>query len=558
MTEGYLETVVPLLKDVPLARRPRFQRCGEIHRSTAPPVTWSPLGRPVLPTTPSTTCGCASPAHVTSERRISVSCSRPAPADNHRVCSIRSPARRLPTFQNQTVGNPNLKPEEADTTGIGIVFQPSFLTGFSTSVDYYDIDVAGAVSSVGAQETLNRCILLGQQSMCDNITRDGNEVVTMVTSLPINLNNLRQKGVDIEASYAMDLGSLDVSVARQSRAARAGHSCDHFATRRWRESRAGLRRRQLRSRAAELALAVLGHVLAGRSSTAVWTGRSLSSGEYNPQLHRVSFELPGVDPERADHRLQPYRWSLLSRPVAQLCLRYSGRHQCAGLSECGERCWTSSHRRSRARSTGTCRRTRSCTTPLDVPTTLVCASSCEGVADAVAVLSRFLLIGAAALGVGSTLGGCSKSMPSEVAAAYERTPTRVRRMSQEQYANTIAYIFGRDIDVGTPFAPLRRTDGLLAAGAASAGVTAGELQQLQRSAAVIAAQVLDKGSIEHKTPSRRDFLVPCKPADEMAADDACATTFVQHVGRLLFRHPLETGTTEDAGRRSKQGRHRSA
>jgi hypothetical protein len=154
-------------------------------------------------------------------------------------------------------------------------------------------------------------------------------------------------------------------------------------------------------------------------------------------------------------------------------------------------------------------------------------------------VSRWLLIGAASLAVASSLSGCSESLPSEVAAAYERTPARVRRMSQEQYANTIAYVFGRDIEVGTPFAPLRRTDGLLAAGAASAGVTAGELQQLQRSASVIAAQVLDKGSIEHKTPARRDFLVPCKPADETAADDACATTFLQHVGRLLFRRPLQ-------------------
>lgn len=111
-------------------------------------------------------------------------------------------------------------------------------------------------------------------------------------------------------------------------------------------------------------------------------------------------------------------------------------------------------------------------------------------------------------------------------------------MTQEQYANTIHYIFGRDIDVGTPFAPLRRTDGLLASGAATAGVTGGELQQLQRSASSIAAQVLDKGSIEHKTPSRREFLVPCKPADAAAADDACARKFLQPTARLLYRRPL--------------------
>jgi hypothetical protein len=155
------------------------------------------------------------------------------------------------------------------------------------------------------------------------------------------------------------------------------------------------------------------------------------------------------------------------------------------------------------------------------------------------LLSRVLLISTASLGVALSLSGCSKSVPPEVAAAYESSPARVRRMSQEQYANTVSYIFGRDIDVGTPFAPLPRTDGLLAAGAAKAGVTAGELQQLQRSAQMITAQVLDKGNIEQKTPSRRNYLVPCKPASETAADDACAEKFLGHVGRLLFRRPLK-------------------
>ena len=119
--------------------------------------------------------------------------------------------------------------------------------------------------------------------------------------------------------------------------------------------------------------------------------------------------------------------------------------------------------------------------------------------------------------------GCSQSgaehkvakapAASQVAADTGGTLARVRRMTPEQYHNTIAYIFGNDLDVGTPFAPLRRTDGLLASGAASVGVTTGELQQLQRSASAIAAQVIDKGSIEQHTPSRREFLIPCKPVE---------------------------------------------
>ncbi len=147
------------------------------------------------------------------------------------------------------------------------------------------------------------------------------------------------------------------------------------------------------------------------------------------------------------------------------------------------------------------------------------------------------------------LVGCSQGTAEPAAKApaatstaqvgdYQGTVARVRRVTPEQYHNTVAYIFGGDIEVGTPFAPLRRTDGLLASGAASVGVTTGELQQLQRSASSIAAQVIDKGSLDQHTPSRRDFLIPCKPADEAAPDDACAAKFVREVGRLLYRRPL--------------------
>ncbi len=154
--------------------------------------------------------------------------------------------------------------------------------------------------------------------------------------------------------------------------------------------------------------------------------------------------------------------------------------------------------------------------------------------------------GGAACAIVLALASCSAPLPNESASAavevtsaeadYSGAPARVRRMSAEQYENTIAYVFGDDIRVGAPFAPLRRTDGLLASGAATAGVTLGELQQIQRSAASIAAQVIDKGTAER--PSRRDFLIPCKPNDLTAADDACAAEFIKSTGRLLYRRPL--------------------
>ena len=137
------------------------------------------------------------------------------------------------------------------------------------------------------------------------------------------------------------------------------------------------------------------------------------------------------------------------------------------------------------------------------------------------------------------LASCSAQAPAAKSAATSSvssgpadlgTPMRVRLMTEEQYFNTLTYVFGPDIKLAAHFAPLRRTEGLLQGGAASAGVTASQLEQYQRTASGISLKVVD--------PEHRNLLVPCKPADEKAADRACAAKFLKAVGRLLYRRPL--------------------
>ena len=138
--------------------------------------------------------------------------------------------------------------------------------------------------------------------------------------------------------------------------------------------------------------------------------------------------------------------------------------------------------------------------------------------------------------VASKAPAVAQALPAELLTASS-TPRR-RLMTGQQYLNTIAYIFGNDIAVISPFAPLQRTEGLLALGAFSAGVPSGELQQFQRAATTVAAQIVDDGNLELSVPSHRDSLVPCKPVDPKKADAACAAKFLKATGRLLYRHPL--------------------
>jgi iron complex outermembrane recepter protein len=105
-------------------------------------------------------------------------------------------------------GNPLVNPEEADTTTVGIVLQPSFLEGFQTSIDWYDINVSGAIAQLTAQQLVDGCSVLGDQSLCQYVIRSGNPTtgtIERIDSLFINLAEQQIEGVDIEMSYRRGL-----------------------------------------------------------------------------------------------------------------------------------------------------------------------------------------------------------------------------------------------------------------------------------------------------------------------------------------------------------------
>lgn len=121
--------------------------------------------------------------------------------------TVRDPFRNnenVPILRPLT-GNTNLDVEKADTFGIGFVYHPVFLAGFSMSVDYYEIDIEDAISVIQQQEVIDRCFA-GNQSLCGAIVRNADGMVTEVTVQPVNLLNETAEGVDLEASYRMGLG----------------------------------------------------------------------------------------------------------------------------------------------------------------------------------------------------------------------------------------------------------------------------------------------------------------------------------------------------------------
>jgi outer membrane receptor protein involved in Fe transport len=110
-------------------------------------------------------------------------------------------------------GNPGLRPEEATSITYGFVFQPGFLRGFTTSVDYYDIEVTSVIDVIGASTIVNKCIQTGDPLYCSRIRRNPNGLLFGGTNNDVgvfdtnaNLGFIRTQGVDFEASYAFDVG----------------------------------------------------------------------------------------------------------------------------------------------------------------------------------------------------------------------------------------------------------------------------------------------------------------------------------------------------------------
>ena len=105
-----------------------------------------------------------------------------------------------------TAGNTSLRPEKADTTDIGVVLRPSFLEGFTASVDYWNISMKDAISTPSNNQVVVFCVQ-GIQSYCADITRT-NGIITAITRRPVNIAVQITRGVDFEASYNFGADSL--------------------------------------------------------------------------------------------------------------------------------------------------------------------------------------------------------------------------------------------------------------------------------------------------------------------------------------------------------------
>ncbi|MEI9849753.1 MAG: TonB-dependent receptor [Sphingomonas sp.] len=132
---------------------------------------------------------------------------------------VSQPASGQITLSTQ--GNANLDVERAKTRTIGAVLTPSFLPGFSATVDWFSIRIDDLISAVGQNDILNGCYSPSlnpsqtPNNFCTLIQRhpvtgtlNTNAVAAGVMLSSSNLGRMGTGGVDLGMRYRFDLAGV--------------------------------------------------------------------------------------------------------------------------------------------------------------------------------------------------------------------------------------------------------------------------------------------------------------------------------------------------------------
>jgi len=110
-------------------------------------------------------------------------------------------------------------------------------------------------------------------------------------------------------------------------------------------------------------------------------------------------------------------------------------------------------------------------------------------------------------------------------------PATLRRLTLDQYANTVRDLLGANLTLPTDLEPDTSLNGFASIGAARTAFSPRAIEQLETAALSLSQQAL-------ADPTMRAALVSCMPS--AAVDDACARRVVTSFGRRAWRRPLTT------------------
>jgi iron complex outermembrane receptor protein len=104
---------------------------------------------------------------------------------------------------NVGAGDAFLQPETAVTRTLGMVFNPSFVPGFSASIDWYSIQIDNRILSVSSNIILDECYNKAQNNFCALVSRDATGSINDIRRGNVNFGQIKTEGVDVEMRYRL-------------------------------------------------------------------------------------------------------------------------------------------------------------------------------------------------------------------------------------------------------------------------------------------------------------------------------------------------------------------
>ena len=211
IAEGFVEIAVPILRDAPFAKALDISGAARfVDYSVSGNIwawklggSWSPIEELRFRATKSRDIR----APTLYELFAGVSSTRGAFADVHTGVNTN--------VINLTQGNPDLKPELAETFTVGAVWRPSFAPRLSISLDYFRIEIADQITRLSNIDLNQLCEDSGgEDPLCRYVVRPlpfadrtpANFPIT-ISQLPFNQATLTTEGYDYEVGYELPVGS---------------------------------------------------------------------------------------------------------------------------------------------------------------------------------------------------------------------------------------------------------------------------------------------------------------------------------------------------------------
>jgi outer membrane receptor protein involved in Fe transport len=111
-------------------------------------------------------------------------------------------------------GNPELGAETSNSYTLGLTFTPTFLSGFTGSLDYYNIKIKGGIGSLPAAVLLQTCLQTGDPTACSQIVRNPatgglngatKEGGGYIIQTAVNIGSNLVRGIDAQANYRLPI-----------------------------------------------------------------------------------------------------------------------------------------------------------------------------------------------------------------------------------------------------------------------------------------------------------------------------------------------------------------